>query len=107
VDKELTQWLKLSGFVQLLGGVASSGSPASGVLTIMQPSAGAQLTATWRGVQFAVQGAVSITDQTGQPSTAEINLTPQITIPVGTPPKREHRTNPADLTDSSEMLHWV
>lgn len=107
VDQELLKWLKLSGFIQVLAGVAWTGSPASGMLTVVQPSVGGQITATWHAVQFAVQASGSITAVRGQPPTAEFNITPQITIPFGSEPPRVHRINPAELTGDIEMRQWA
>jgi Domain of unknown function (DUF4157) len=101
-------WLKLSGFVQVLAGVAWTGTPASGMLTVVQPSAGGQLTATWKGVQFAVQAAASVTGVKGQPTTAEINVTPQITIPFGSgSAPSSHKVNTSELTGVFEVRDWV
>src|SRR5262249_51793114 len=61
--------LKLSGFVQILAGVAWTGSPAHGLFSVVQPSAGAQLTLTIRSIQLAVQVAPSVTAVQGQPVT--------------------------------------
>jgi len=100
--------LKLSGFVQVLAGVAWTGTPGSGMFTVVQPSAGGQLTLTWRGVQFAVQVAGSVTAVAGQPTTAEVNVTPQITIPLGGESKPAQRRTPtSELTGLFEVRDWV
>jgi Domain of unknown function (DUF4157) len=99
--------LKLSGFVQVLAGVAWTGTPASGVFTVVQPSVGAQLTLTWHGIQFSVQAAGSVTAVQGQPPTAEFNITPQITIPFGGPTPRPHRVDTSELTGLFEVRDWV
>jgi len=100
--------LKLSGFVQVLAGVAWTGTPASGLFTVVQPSAGGQLTLTWKGVQFAVQVAASVTSVQGQPTTGEINVTPQVTIPLGSgSAPSTHRVQTSELTDLFEIRDWV
>jgi hypothetical protein len=100
--------LKLSGFVQVLAGVAWTGTPASGVFTVLQPSAGAQLTLTWRGIQFAVQASASITAAQGQPTTGEVNVTPQVTIPLFPgAERRPARVQTSELTGLFEIRDWV
>lgn len=100
--------LKLSGFVQVLAGVAWTGTPASGLFTVVQPSAGGQLTLTWHGVQFAVQAAGSVTGVRGQPTTAEFNVTPQITVPLGGGSQQAPKRTPSsELTGLFEVRDWV
>ncbi|MBA3942924.1 MAG: hypothetical protein H0X37_00005, partial [Herpetosiphonaceae bacterium] len=100
--------LKLSGFLQILAGVAWTGSPASGSFTVVQPSAGAQLTLTWGPVQLAIQAAVSATKVAGQPTTGEVNVTPQITIPFGSSgAARPNRVASSELTGVFEIRDWI
>jgi hypothetical protein len=76
-DLELVKkLLKLNGFVQIVAGVASTGAPASAGF-VAQPSAGGQLTLTFKSVQFAIQAAPSITIGPDTP-TGEINATGQV-----------------------------
>jgi hypothetical protein len=99
--------LKLSGFVQIVAGVAWTGNPASGMFSVLQPSAGAQLTLTWRRVQFFAQVAPSVTAVQGQPVTGDINATLGITVPLGRSPRREPRTPSTELTSVFEIRDWV
>lgn len=70
--------LKLSGFAQIVGGVAATGSPSSGSFLILQPSIGGQATLTFGPVEFSLQVSPSATFGQGQPTTGDINLTPQV-----------------------------
>jgi hypothetical protein len=76
----LRRLVQLQGFAQALAGVANYGTPASGSFRVFQPTAGGQLSVTLGPVQFSVQAAASITATEGQPTTAELHVTPQITL---------------------------
>src|SRR5262249_41068302 len=73
--------LKVSGFAQILAGVAWTGSSASGTF-MLQPTAGVQLQLTWGPVQITAQLGPGFTTVPGQGTTGDINVTPfQVTIP--------------------------
>jgi hypothetical protein len=101
--------LKLSGFVQILAGVAWTGSPASGTFAIVQPSVGGQLTLSFGPVQLAVQAGASITAAQGQPTTLDANITPQatLTFPLDLSKPKKRGPSPSELTGMFEMLEWV
>ena len=71
----------VSGFVQIAGGVARSGTGASGSSAVLQPSAGSQLDVkVTRWLKLSLQIAGSTTVTTGQPTTVEANITPMVTV---------------------------
>jgi hypothetical protein len=72
--------VRVDAFVQVLVGVAFTGSPASGTMSVFQPSAGGQVTVTEGRVQVSVQAAGSITAVAGSPTTGEVNITPTFTF---------------------------
>ena len=76
----LRRLVQLQAFAQALAGVANYGTPASGSFRVFQPTAGGQLSVTLGPVQFSVQAAASITATERQPTTAELHVTPQITL---------------------------
>ncbi|HKU73690.1 MAG TPA: hypothetical protein VJR02_07210 [Pyrinomonadaceae bacterium] len=99
--------IKASGFVQVLAGVALTGAPASGALTL-QPAAGGQLTISLGAVQFAVQGAVGLNLTQGSDPTLDLAVVPQIAIPLGTQkPPRERGPESTELTGKFEIRDWV
>jgi hypothetical protein len=97
--------LKLTGFAQILGGVAWTGSPASGMFSVLQHSAGGQLTLKWHSIEFALQAGPSVTLTQGQPPTADFNATLQATVPLLKRP--EPRTPSSELTGVFEVREWV
>ena len=99
--------IKVSGFVQVLAGVALTGAPASGALTL-QPATGGQFTLSLGAVQFAVQGAVGLNLTQGSDPTLDLAVVPQIAIPLGTQkPPRERGPESTELTGKFEIRDWV
>lgn len=99
--------IKVSGFVQVLAGVALTGSPASGALTL-QPATGGQVTLSLGAVQFAVQGAVGLNLTQGSDPTLDFAVVPQIAIPLGTrKPPRDRGPESTELTGKFEIRDWV
>ncbi len=113
IEKELIDnLLKVSGFTQILAGIAWTRSPVTGTLLVVQPSVGAQVTVTLFGsssypVQVAGQVALSATATQGQPTTGDANLTLQATVPLEPKPRVIKHEPTSELTDYFEMRDWV
>ena len=92
LERTMRTLIGAQGFAQILGGVAATaGSSASGTAAVLQPSVGGQIAVhldaltlppgmAWlRSFQVIVQESGSITATSGQDTTAENNLTFQLT----------------------------
>jgi hypothetical protein len=73
--------LKVSAFVQIMAGIAWTGSTAAGTM-ILQPSAGVQLQLSFGPVQITMQAGPGFTIPRGDVTTGDFNVTPfQVTVP--------------------------
>lgn len=79
LSESIRKIFEIKGFVQLLGGVAATGQPTSGLLVVFQPSAGGQISVTAGNFSAGVQAAGGVTLQQGQRPTADVTVAPGLT----------------------------